>query len=110
MPLFSPHLGLPSSDFDVQDIARTARISPLHHQRFCERGVLSSENGCVDPIDRGGHKKILRDSAKNPTKSIKIRFIPENFAGQGVVRGCVSFQKISGVPVGFSFNKNLQIV
>ena len=88
MPLFSPHLGLPSSDFDVQDIARTARMSSLHHQRFYERGVLSLENGCVAPIDRGGHKKILRDSAKNPTKSIKIRFIPENFAGQGVVRGC----------------------
>ena len=31
------------------------------------------ENGCVAPIEWGGHKKILRDSAKNPTKSIKIR-------------------------------------
>ena len=61
-------------------------MSSLHHQRFYERGVLSLENGCVAPIDRGGHKKILRDSAKNPTKSIKIRCIPENFAGQGVVR------------------------
>jgi hypothetical protein len=87
MPLFSPHLGLPSSDFDVQDFAKTARMSSLHHQRFYEHGVLSVENGCVAPIDRGGHKKILRDSAKNPTKSIKIRCIPENFAGQGVVRG-----------------------
>jgi hypothetical protein len=87
MSLFSPHLGLQSSDFDVQDIAKTARMSSLHHQRFYERGVLSLENGCVAPIDRGDHKKILRDSAKNPTKSIKIRCISENFAGQGVVKG-----------------------
>ena len=49
------------------------RSRSLQRKRFYERGEPSSENGCVAPIDRSGYKKILRDSAKNPTKSIKIR-------------------------------------